>query len=204
MMDISLSLHKPTITPLYNNPADNGICQSRLHHLTTALHEKQFTTIGLTKTLNRFVAQKANRFSFNHYYHLIARYMEDRVIDEDENANPKVTEKFFIKSEYIFVINITNKKYDIIVSTALRDNKAYDSYFNKFNHFSLTFNFLTPKERDLHCSHEIMLRTKLTHTYTYYEFIQHHYITNTPSQNPQHRFTFINSNYTAYSAIRIP
>ena len=90
-----------------------------------------------------------------------------------------------------------NKKQDVIISTALRDTKAYDSYFNIFNHFSVTFVLLTPKEPDLHCSHEIILRTKPTHTYTYYKFIQHHYITNTPSRNPQHRFTFINSNFTS-------
>ena len=70
----------------------------------------------------------------------------------------------------LFVIDSKNKKYDNIISTALTETKAYDSYFTKFNHFSLTFNFLTPKERDLHRSHEVMLRTKLTHTYTYYKF----------------------------------
>ena len=91
-----------------------------------------------------------------------------------------------------------NKKYDHIISAALRDTKAYDSYFSKINHFSLTFNFLTPKEFDLHCSHQIMLRKKKqTHTYTDYKFIQHHYTTNTPSLNPYHRFQFINSKYNS-------
>ena len=89
-----------------------------------------------------------------------------------------------------------NKNYDNIVCTALRDTKAYDSNFNKFNHFLLTFLFLTPKECDLHCSHEIMLQNKLTLTYAYYKFIQHHYITNAPSRNPQHKYTFIYSKYT--------
>ena len=67
---------------LYNNPEDNGICQSRLHQLTIALHEKQFTTIGLTQTFNRFIAQKNKRFSINHYVLKIARYMEDTIIEE--------------------------------------------------------------------------------------------------------------------------
>ena len=66
----------PSSFPLYNNQEDNDLCQTRLHHLTTALHEEQFTTIGLTQTLNSFVAQKANRSSINHYDHAIARYME--------------------------------------------------------------------------------------------------------------------------------
>ena len=42
-----------------------------------------------------------------------------------------------------------------------------------------------------------MLRTKLTHAYTFSKFIQNHYITNTSSRNPQHRFTFINSKYAS-------
>ena len=88
----------PLALTLYNNPDDNEICQSRLHHLTRALHEKQFTIIGLTQPLNRFVAQKANRISINHYDHAIARYMEEKVLEEDENTIPQITEKFFIKS----------------------------------------------------------------------------------------------------------
>ena len=40
-----------------------------------------------------------------------------------------------------------------------------------------------------------MLRTKQTHTY--YTFIQQHYLTNTQSRNPQHRFKVINSKYTS-------
>ena len=53
-----------------------------------------------------------------------------------------------------------NKKFDHVISAVLRDTQAYDSYFNKVNHFSLTVNFLTPKDLDLHCSHDIMLRTQ--------------------------------------------
>ena len=48
--------------------------------------KKQFSTIGLTQTLNRFVAQKANRFSFNHDNHPIALYVEDT---KDESTNPQ-------------------------------------------------------------------------------------------------------------------
>ena len=67
-------------------------------HLTTALHEKQFTTIGLTQTLNRFTAKNANRFSINHYDHAIAQYMEDTFLEDDTNTNPQVTENFFVRS----------------------------------------------------------------------------------------------------------
>ena len=65
----------------------------------------------------------------------------------------------------------------------------------KFNYFALTFNFLTPKERDMYCSHEIVLKTKTTHTYKYYKFIQRQNIYSSLSRNPDHRFVFINSKY---------
>ena len=42
-----------------------------------------------------------------------------------------------------------------------------------------------------------MLRTKQTHTYTYYKFIQHHYTLNTPARQPHHRYQYINSKYTS-------
>ena len=94
-----------------NKPADYEICQSRLHHLTTALHEKKTIHNYRTNTnlKNRFVAQKANRFLINHYDHAIARYMEDTVLGEDENTNPQITENFFLQSKYVIVINSMNK-----------------------------------------------------------------------------------------------
>ena len=85
---------------------------------------------------------------------------------------------------------------DNIFARALTKTKAYEYYFNKFDQVDLTFYFLTPKERDIHCSHEILM-TKLTHTYTYYKIIQLHYTSNSPTENPQHRFLFINSKYTS-------
>ena len=42
-----------------------------------------------------------------------------------------------------------------------------------------------------------MLRTKQTHTYTYYRFIQNHFDLHTPSRKSHHRFQFINSKYTS-------
>ena len=51
--------------PLYKNPDDIELSQTRLHHLTIALHEKRITAIGLNQTLYRFTALKANKFSIN-------------------------------------------------------------------------------------------------------------------------------------------
>ena len=42
-----------------------------------------------------------------------------------------------------------------------------------------------------------MLRTKQTHTYTYYKFNQNHYTDKTPARQPHHRFQNINSKYTS-------
>ena len=118
----------PLSFPSYNNQEDKEFCHTRLHHLTTALREKQFTTIGLAQTLKRFVAQKANQFSINHYDHAIARYTSKTFLENNTNANPQLNENFFIKPQYVLVINCMNEKYDHIISNALRDIKAYDPF----------------------------------------------------------------------------
>ena len=144
----------------------------------------------ITKQIHR---PKSNQYSIDYYDHNIIRPNEDIFLNNDPFANPQLTEKFFIKTPYIFTLNILNKK----ISAAIRDIQAYDSYFNKFNNFSLTFRFLTPKERDLYCSHAVMLRTQQVHAYTYYQFIQRHYTLNTPARQLHHRYQYINSKYTS-------
>ena len=42
-----------------------------------------------------------------------------------------------------------------------------------------------------------MLRTKQTHTYTYYRFIESHCTHNTTARQLHYRFQYINSNYTS-------
>ena len=91
-----------------------------------------------------------------------------------------------------------------MISEALIDIQAYETFYDKLQTFSLTFHFLTPKQRTLHCSHGIMLRTKQTHTYTYYRFIQNHFNLHTPSRQPHHRFQFINSKYTSPFFLNFP
>ena len=56
-----------------------------------------------------------------------------------------------------------NKNFDHVISTPLRDTKAYDPYFNKFNRFFA--NFLTPKERDLHELSTLMNPLIVPHEY---------------------------------------
>ena len=168
-----------------------------LYRLTATLTPRQFTYVGYKKLLKTFTAPRANEFTKEYYDHNIIRTNQDQLLDEDRFANPQLTEKIFIKTSYVFTLNIFDRKYDHIISEALNDIQAYESFKDKFQLFSLTFHFLASHERDLHCSHDIMLRTKQTHTYTYYHFIQNHFDLYTPCRQPHHRFQFLNSKYTS-------
>ena len=168
-----------------------------LYRLTTSLTPRQFTYVRYEKLLKTFTAPRANDFSTEYYDHNTIRPNQDQFLDEDRFANPQLTENLFIKTPYLFTLNIFAKKHDHIISEALVDIQAYESFFDKFHLFSLFFHFLSSQERDLHCSHNIMLRTKQTHTYTYYRFIQNHFDLHTPSRQPRYRFQFVNSKYTS-------
>ena len=63
--------------------------------------------------------------------------MEDYTNEDDPNTNPQVTKNFFIRTEYVFHLNSTNKKFDKFIAIALTNTKAYESYVNKINHFAL-------------------------------------------------------------------
>ena len=152
---------------------------------------RQFTYVGYKKLLKTFTAPRANDFSIEYYDHNIIRPNQDQFLDEDRFANPQLTKKRFIKTSYVFTLNIFDSKHDHIISEALVDIQAYESFYDKFQLFSLTFHFISPQERNLHCSHNIMLRTKQTHTYTYYRFIQNHFDLHTPSRQPHHLFQFL-------------
>ena len=141
----------PLSLPLYNTPYDNEVCSAQLYLLTTALTPKQFTQIGCRKSLSKFTAPKNDEYSIDYCDQNIKRPNEDIFLNSDPFPNPQLSEKFFIKTPYTFTLNTLNKIYDNVISAKLRDFHAYDSYLNKFNHFSLTFHFLTPKERDLRC-----------------------------------------------------
>ena len=53
------------------------------------------------------------------------------------------------------------------------------------------------KEREINCSHEIMLKTKLTPTHKFYRTVQRPFLYSSPSRNPHHRYMFIDSKYTS-------
>ena len=98
-----------------------------------------------------------------YYDHNIIRPNQDQFLDNDQFASPQSTEKFFNQTPFLFTLSILYKKHDHIISEALSDIQAYESLYEKFENFSLTFHFLAPKKCDLHCSHDIMVRTKQTH-----------------------------------------
>ena len=187
----------PLCLPLSNTSIDIDRNKDMLYRLTTPLTARQFTYVGYKKSLKIHTAPRANEYTLEYYDHNIIRANQDQFLDDDRFANPQITEKFFIKTPYIFTLNIFDRKFDHIISEALTDTQAYESFKERFQIFSLTFHFLAPHERDLHCSHDIMLRTKQTHTYSYYRFIQNHFDLHTPSRQPHHRFQFINSKYTS-------
>ena len=187
----------PLCLPLSSTSIDIDRNKDMLYQLTTPLTARQFTYVGYKKSLKIHTAPRANEYTLEYYDHNIIRANQDQFLDDDRFANPQITEKFFIKTPYIFTLNIFDRKFDHIISEALTDTQAYESFKERFQIFSLTFHFLAPHERDLHCSHDIMLRTKQTHTYSYYRFIQNHFDLHTPSRQPHHRFQFINSKYTS-------
>ena len=187
----------PLCLPLSSTSIDIDRNKDMLYQLTTPLTARQFTYVGYKKSLKIHTAPRANEYTLDYYDHNIIRANQDQFLDDDCFANPQITEKFFIKTPYVFTLNIFDRKFDHIISEALTNTQAYESFKERFQIFSLTFHFLAPHERDLHCSHDIMLRTKQTHTYSYYRFIQNHFDLHTPSRQPHHRFQFINSKYTS-------
>ena len=187
----------PLCLPLSSTSIDIERNKDMLYRLTTPLTARQFTYVGYKKSLKIHTAPRANEYTLEYYDHNIIRANQDQFLDDDRFANPQITEKFFIKTPYVYTLNIFDRKFDHIISEALTNTQAYESFKERFKIFSLTFHFLAPHERDLHCSHDIMLRTKQTHTYSYYRFIQNHFDLHTPSRQPHHRFQFINSKYTS-------
>ena len=210
----------PLFLPICNTQIDNEKCKNMLYRVTTALTPRQFTYAGFKQLFKTFTAPRANNFTIEYYDHNIIRPNQDQFLDDDRFSNPQLTEKFFIKTSYLFTLNIFDKKHDHIVSEALIDMQAYQSFYDQFQLFTLTFHFFSPQERDLHCSHDIMLRTKQTHTYTYYRFkttsiYTHHLDSPTIvfsllTQNTRHHFFLIlhiASNiltFTASSVTTIP
>ena len=127
----------PLCLPLSNTHSDIEKNKDMLYRLTATLTPRQFTYIGYKKSLKTFTAPRANEFTLEYYDHNIIRTNQDQFLDDDRFANPQLTEKFFIKTPYVFTLNIFDRKYDHIISEALTDIQAYESFKEKFQLFSL-------------------------------------------------------------------
>ena len=99
----------PLSLPLYNTLHDNEVCSTQLYLLTTALIPNQFTQIGYRQSLIKITAPKSNDYSIDFYDLNIIRPNEDIFLKDSPFANPQLTEKFFIKTPYIFTLNTLNK-----------------------------------------------------------------------------------------------
>ena len=101
----------PLCLPLANTHDSIEKNKNMLFRLTTTLTPRQFTYIGYKKLLKTFTAPRANKsftaprankFAIEYYDHNIIRPNQDQFSDEDRFANPQLTEKFFIKTSYVF------------------------------------------------------------------------------------------------------
>ena len=136
----------PLCLPLSNTHIDIERNKDMLYRLTTPLTHRQFTYIGYKKSLKTYTAPRANEYTLEYYDHNIIRANQDQFLDDDRFANPQIPEKFFTKTPYVFTLNIFDRKFDHIISEALTDTQAYESFKEKFQLFSLTFHFLAPHE----------------------------------------------------------
>ena len=106
----------PLCLPLANTTESIEKNKNMLYSLTTTLTPRQFTYVGYKKLLKTFTAPRANNFAIEYYDHNIIRPKHDQFLDEDRFANPQQTEKFFIKTSYVFTLNIFDRKHDQIIS----------------------------------------------------------------------------------------
>ena len=134
----------PLCLPLSNTHINIERNKDMLYRLTTPLTPRQFTYIGYKTSLKTHTATRANENTLEYYDHNIIRANQDQFLDDDRFANPQITEKFFIKTPYVFTLNIFDRKFDHIISEALTDTQAYESFKERFQIFSLTFHFLAP------------------------------------------------------------
>ena len=125
----------PLCLPLSNTHIDIERNKDMLYRLTTPLTHRQFTYIGYKKSLKTYTAPRANEYTLEYYDHNIIRANQDQFLDDDRFANPQITEKFFIKTPYVFTLNIFDRKFDHVISEALTDTQLTKVLKKDFNYF---------------------------------------------------------------------
>ena len=146
----------PLCLPLSSTHNDIEKNKHMLYRLTATLTPRQLTYIGYKKSLKTFTVPRANEFTIEYYDHNIIRVNQDQFLDDDRFANPQLTEKFFIKTSYVFTLNIFDRKYDHIISEAQNDIQAYESFKEKFQVFHQLFT-------SLHHMNALFTRPYVTH-----------------------------------------
>ena len=96
----------PLFLPLTNTHDSIEKNKDMLYRLFTPVTPRHFTYVGYKKLLKTFTAPRANEFAIEYYDHNIIRPNQDQFLDEDRFANPQLTEKIFIKTSYVFTLNI--------------------------------------------------------------------------------------------------
>ena len=131
----------PLTLPLLNTTKDIERNKSELFRLTTSLTPRHFTYVGYEKLLKTFTALRANKYSIEYYDHNIIRSNQDQFLDDDQFANPQLTEKIFIKTPYLFILSILDQKHDHIISETLPDIQAYESFHQKISNIFTNLSF---------------------------------------------------------------
>ena len=99
----------PLALPLLNTLKDIERNKIELFRLTTALTPRKFTQIGYKKFLKAFTASRAKDYSIKYYDHNLVRPNQDQFLEDDQFANPQLTEKLFIQTPYLFTLSILDK-----------------------------------------------------------------------------------------------
>ena len=75
----------------------------------------RFTSIGLSYVPSRFIVRRSNQFPVTHNDNIVIRYMEDSPYDADPAANSQLLQKFCFKTDYLYDLDSTNKKFDHVI-----------------------------------------------------------------------------------------
>ena len=96
------NLTNPLNLPLLNTAQYIERYKNELFRLTTAVTPPQVTYVGFKKLPNTFTAPRANEYSIDYYDHNIIRANQDQFLDDDQFANPQLTESIFVKTPYSY------------------------------------------------------------------------------------------------------
>ena len=87
--------------------------------------------------------------------------MDDWPCDTDRAVYSQPTKTFSIKTDNIFDLDSIYENFDDVIDHTVNITIEYELYFTKFGNFQFV-----SKTRDVNCSHEFVLKTKLNLTHT--------------------------------------